>query len=559
MSRHCHPRCRPDRRPLLALAWLAAPMLLFVVLRLPTLIHQPGMQDEQWFAVPGLTVWREGIPRIPYVPTRNRATLFENADVCLMALPPGLFYVQAPFFAIFPPGYATARLPLFLAGLATIAIVFWIVKRIGGSTPAAGAAALIVSLSRPLLFTGLTTRPDLLCAVAGWLSVIAAWQMLRNAPARDGRWAFTSGALSGLAGLFHPFALVFAMQGGVAMLLGAATVGHKAKRAALFIAGNALVISWWIPLIVSYPYEFRSQFFANVLDRAGPGLPARIVWPIPSMIHHARLLYEFAGPLQCLLIALGLVLGTALFWQQRTLSASERKGLIALVWSSVFLTATVAGLHPTKGYWIYPFVWIVAIAVVGIDGFIARRFGDRRFQAGCGPSSTSAFRSVNAAADDSSFPRAGRASVVSGTLLAMVVLMLLPGAGLRTTWVYLSRWKDPTVYAPAFIDGVLDELPREGVFYADLSYVFDVYLSGRETRLCQEREQYWGDEPIPYTYLLLSWEGDDAGWANQYDGFHVRRIGNREIPQNCFVDLYRPAPVHLAEPHDSIPPDGDSE
>ena len=527
---------KPRRRPLLMLACLAAPMLLFVVLRLPTLIHQPGMQDEQWFAVPGLTVWREGIPRIPYVPTRNRATLFENADVCLMALPPGLFYVQAPFFAIFPPGYATARLPLFLAGLATIAIVFWIVRRIGGSVSTACAAALIVSLSRPLLFTGLTTRPDLLCAVAGWLSVIAAWQMLRTAPANSGRLAMTSGALSGLAGLFHPFALVFAMQGGLAMLLGTATVMQKAKRAALFIAGNALVISLWIPLIVSYPYEFRSQFFANVLDRAGPGLPARLVWPIPSLIHHARLLYEFAGPLQCLLMASGLVLGTVFFWQQRGISASERKGLIALAWSSVFLTATVAGLHPTKGYWIYPFVWIVAIAVVGIDGFINKSVGNAGVT-----------------------PAPGRASVVRGLLLAIAILMLLPGAGLRTTWVYLSRWKDPSVYAPAFIEGVLNELPREGVFYADLSYVFDVYLSGRATRLCQEREHYWGDEPIAYTYLLLSWEGEDAGWANQYDGIHVRRIGNREIPQNCFVDLYRPAPVQLTEPNDSLPPDGDSE
>ncbi|MCS7471129.1 glycosyltransferase family 39 protein [Stieleria sp. ICT_E10.1] len=525
----------PRRRSLPVWASLAAPMLLFVVLRLPTLIHQPGVQDEQWFAVPGLTVWREGIPRIPYLPTRNRETLFENADVCLMALPPGLSYLQAPFFAIFPAGYATARIPLFLGALATIAIVFWIVKRIGGGDSAAGAAALIVSLSRPLLFTGLTTRPDLLCAVAGWLSIIAAWQMLRTAPANSGRWALTSGALSGLAGLFHPFALVFAMQGGVAMLLGTATVMQKTKRAALYLAGNVLAISLWIPLIVSYPYEFRSQFFANVLDRAGPGLPARIVWPIPSLIHHAKLLSEFAGPLQCLLMASGLVLGSVFLWQQRGITASERKGLIALVWSSVFLTATVAGLHPTKGYWIYPFVWIVAIAVVGIDDFISKRMVDAGLM-----------------------PANGRASAVRGLLLAIAILMLLPGAGLRTTWVYLSRWKDPSVYAPAFIEGVLNDLPREGVFYADLSYVFDVYLSGRETRLCQEREQYWGDEPISYTYLLLSWEGEDAGWANQYDGLHVRRFGTREIPQNCFVDLYRPAPVHHAEPHDSLPPDGDS-
>ncbi|QEF98810.1 hypothetical protein Mal15_28670 [Stieleria maiorica] len=531
------------RRWLLMVVCLVAPMLLFALLRLPTLIHQPGVQDEQWFAVPGFTVWREGIPRIPYVPTRNRETLFENADVCLMALPPGLFYVQAPFFGLFPPGYATARLPLFLAGLATIGIVFWIVKRLGGSTPAAGAAALIVSLSRPLMFTALTTRPDLLSALAGWLSILAAWQMLRSGRSPGGRggsigamrWAWISGALSGLAGLFHPFALVFAMQGGVAMLLGTTGVLEKAKRAACFVAGNALVISLWIPLIVSYPYEFRSQFFANVLDRAGPGLPARIVWPIPSLMHHAGLLYEFAGPFQCLLMAFGLLAGTALFWRHCALPVAERKGLIALVWSSVFLTATVAGLHPTKGYWVYPFVWIVAMAVIGLDGFLV----------GLGQDLRTRLTQRNAL-------------FIRFVLLSLAVLMLLPGAGLRTTWVYLTHWKDPSVYAPAFIHGVLNDLPQQGVFYADLSYVFDVYLSGRETRLCQERQHYWGDQPLAYTFLLLSWEGEDAGWANQYGGSHVRRIGNRQRPQNCFVDLYRPGTDHT-EPSEIATQRGDDD
>nr|WP_286178162.1 glycosyltransferase family 39 protein [Rhodopirellula sp. JC639] len=448
-----------------------------------------------------------------------------------MALPPGLFYVQAPFFGLFRPGYATARLPLFLAGLATIGIVFWVVKRLGGSTPAAGSAALIVALSRPLMFTALTTRPDLLSALAGWLSILAAWQMLCSGGTPDGRkfswgakrWALISGAFSGLAGLFHPFALVFAIQGGVAMLLGTASVVEKGKRAVCFVMGSALVISLWIPLIVAYPYEFRSQFFANVLDRAGPGLPARIVWPFPSLVHHAGLLSEFAGPFQCLLMALGLILGTAFFWRHGALSVAQRTGVIALVWSSVFLTATVAGLHPTKGYWVYPFVWVVALGVVAVDGFLVRTGQDLRTRL---------------------TPRG--ALLMRVALLASVVLMLLPGAGLRTTWVYLTRWKDPSVYAPAFIHGVLADLPQEGVFYADLSYVFDVYLSGRETRLCQERLKYWGDQPLSYTYLLLSWEGEDAGWANQYGGSHVRRFGNRELPQNCFVDLYRPGPDQTA-------------
>ncbi|MCA9047744.1 MAG: hypothetical protein KDA89_03395, partial [Planctomycetaceae bacterium] len=84
------------------------PVLVFVVLRLPALVHQPGAQDEQYFSVAGLTAATEGIPRIPYYPTRNPATFFDRADQCLMALPPGLFYAQAPFFRVFPAGYPTS-------------------------------------------------------------------------------------------------------------------------------------------------------------------------------------------------------------------------------------------------------------------------------------------------------------------------------------------------------------------------------------------------------------------------------------------------------------------
>jgi hypothetical protein len=507
---------------------LIIPMLLFGCLRLPALIHQPGMQDEQWFSVPGLTVWNEGIPRIPYLPTRNRETLFENADVCLMALPPGLFYVQAPFFGLLRAGYPAARVPLFLAALATIAITFWVVKRLGGNDFTAGAAAMIVAFSRPLLFTGLTARPDLLSALAGWISIIIAWEMLRGG--RSVSLAFASGAACGLAGLFHPFALVFAIQGGTAMLLGEVAFAAKVKRLGALIAGAMLVIASWIPLIVSYPDEFRSQFFANVLDRAGPGLPLRLLWPFPSLAHHARLLYEFAGPLQCLLLAVALVPGSFLFWRYGRLSIRQRTGFLLLVWSSVYLTATVAGLHPTKGYWVYPFVWAIAMAAVGVQGWVAG-----------GVEAVDADSRLDAA-PPKTVPR------MAAAVFVIAMLMLIPGSGLRTSWIYLSNWKDPSVYAPGFIDGVLEELPSEGVFYADLSYVFDVYLSGRETRLCQERLQYWGDGPLDYSYLILSWEGEDANWANQYEGRHVGRIGDRVSPQNCFVDLYRPRAPKRADP-----------
>jgi hypothetical protein len=495
------------------MAWIL-PVLLFVVLRFPAMVHQPGMQDEQWFAVPGLTVWQEGVPRIPYVPTRQRDTFFENADVCLMALPPGLFYVQAPFFGMFKAGYPTARIPLFLGAMIAIGITYQITRRLGGSVLTSGAAATLVALSRPLLFTGLTTRPDLLCILLGWFAMLVLWKQWSNDRLRGSLYV---GALCGLGGLFHPFALVFCIQAGIGTLLKSVSWNRMILHV-ICLAGSAIaVISFWLPLILRFPAEFQSQFYANVLDRAGPGLLSRLLSPTDSLIHHTKLLIEFAGVWQFGMMAFGLIAGSFLLWRRRSKSNSfklESVGYIALAWSSVYLTATVAGLHPTKGYWIYSFVWLIPLLMVSLQ-------------------SAAAYFSKSLGCRD------GLVWGCSAVSFAVVLLMMIPGAGLRSTRLYYLNWRDPSLHASTFIQGVLNDLPKKGIFYADLSYVFDVYLSGRQTRLCQEKKQYWGDEELDYEYLILSWEGEDANWAPQYDARFVRRIGDRQYEQSCFVDLYQ--------------------
>ncbi|MEM6777498.1 MAG: glycosyltransferase family 39 protein [Planctomycetota bacterium] len=531
MSRVMRNRSLPNhvRR---GIAWVApmllwvAPMLLFVILRFPTLTHQPGMQDEQWFAVPGLTVMREGIPRIPYLPTRRRETFFENADVCLMALPPGLFYVQAPFFALFDPGYPTARLPLFIGGIIAIGFTQMVTQRLfcadrTMATIASVTAGTWLALSRPLLFTGLTARPDLLCIVCGWVAVLLLWKSWPNDSLRD---SAAIGIFCGLGGLFHPFALVFGLQTGGATLCKCTPWPRRLAHAAVLALSTIAILALWLPLVVSFHSEFQSQFYANVLNRAGPGLASRLVQPFPSIAHHAKLLWEFAGPWQCGLMCFGLVAGTVSIW--RRIGSAERYrgeliGLIALGWSSVYLTATVAGLHPTKGYWIYSFFWTIPMAVLALSD-IATGIRSRW--------------SINA----------NRDRIAYVFLCSAATVLMLPQSGLRTTWLYMSRWRDPGLHAPTFIESVLEEIPQEGVFYADLSYVFDVYLSGRHTRLCQERRQFWGEDELEYAYLILSWEGDDAAWASQYEGQFERRFGDRQIAQHCFVDLYQSREAHTS-------------
>ena len=488
--------------------WVALPLAVYVVLRLPILVHAPGGQDEQWFAVPGWTVWNEGVPRIPYLPTRERSTFFENADRCLMALPPALFFLQAPWHAIFPPGYATSRIPLFLGALGAIGVTFAVGRKLGASVRSSTLAATLMAISRPLMFTGLMVRPDLLAALFGWLCLLLLWKSWEpKAGTFDARWLAGSGLACGLAGLCHPFALVFAIQAGVAMLVSRPSWRKTVRNLVVFGLVCGATFALWTPLIYRFPQEFRSQFFSNVLDRAGPGLPSRLIWPWPSLWHHAELLYEFAGPWQLAFFAVGLVLATVAVVKHR--DRREAIGYVALLWSSVFLTAVVAGLHPTKGYWVYPCVWILGGFALFVDRWLVRSPAVNR-----------------------------RPTLAFAAVAVITTALMLPGGGLRSTWLYITHWGDPKYHAPTFIAGVLEQLPEQGLFLADLSYVYDVYLSGRTTLLCQERQLYWGDRELDYTAILLAWEGDDAGWAAQYDAEFVKRFGGRGVPQMCFVDVF---------------------
>lgn len=486
--------CRANRaRDVLLCASVIA---MLVVLRLPINLHQPGIQDEQFFAVPGLTVLREGVPRIPYLPTRNRSTFFENADRCLMALPPGLFYVQAPFFAVFKAGYPTARIPCLLAGCLLLVVVYCMARQWQLRPWTAWFVVLLLAFSRPLMFSTTVARPDLLCVLCG----VATTMVLFRKPKISVRASAIAGALCGLGALFHPFALVFAIQCGVLLICDQDSIRKRFLKLLLLSVCSLAVLCLWVPLISGYPEEFRSQFFANVFDRAGPGLPSRLIWPWAALAHHAVLLYEHAGPLQFGL--LGIAAYTVVWLRLRSgQSLWQSNRLAAWLLSSIYLTAVVAGLHPTKGYWLYP----ASLLLIALGAAIEHLHSPR---------------------------------MVKYCLMAACFFLLIPGAGIRSTWTYLWHYGDPKYDGSRFIAEVLNKLPEEGLYLADLSYVFDVYLTGRDTLLCQEREQYWGDDPIDYAYILLAWEGTDAHWAEQYDAVLLKSEGNRATPQSCYIDIY---------------------
>ena len=125
---------------------------------------QAGGQDEDYFAVPGWTILREGVPRIPYVPSRDLEGVFYKADEALLALPPLYFYWQACVYAVVGPGYAQARLASAIAGAVAIVLVYFLGRSFQLAEPAALWGAGLYSMSRLFFFPATTARPDMLCS-----------------------------------------------------------------------------------------------------------------------------------------------------------------------------------------------------------------------------------------------------------------------------------------------------------------------------------------------------------------------------------------------------------
>lgn len=451
-------------------------------------------------------MWNEGLPRIPYCPTRERATFFENADVCLMALPPGLHYVQAPFFGLMTAGYPTARMPVFLGGFVLLWVVWRLIQPVCSNATVAGLSVCALALCRPMLFTCIVTRPDLLCSCCGLAALLAMWLWHDNG---SRRYLLAAGVLCGFSALFHPFAIVSCLQCGVWALArrSDAWLQRVINASVLTICVIVVVAVLWLPLIVAHPYEFRSQFFANVLDRSGPGLFSRLLWPWESLLAHWERQWRFNQTPQFFLLVIGVVGASAVWLFNRPTVAQKR--YLLLVWSSCYLTPTTVGVHPTLGYWIYPIAMCYPLLVDGMWR-IGELITPARYRL-----------------------------VLSLGICFVLMSILFQGSGARTLLVYYQHWGDVRYHGGRFIASVLAELPSEGKFMVDTGYVFDVYLSGRDTIMCQSKEQFWPDESLDVQFWMITQEGIDGDWVRDYDADYWKSLGARDEPQRCFLEMYR--------------------
>ncbi len=504
------PLAAAESRPRSSLLILGMILLAFVVVRLPVMLRQPGSLDEEFYSVPGWTIVNEGIPRAPHIPQRDPQRVFYRADEAFFVEPPLGFYWQAVFFALLPDTYAAARIASGVAALATIGLVYELGRRLYRDEGAALWGAGMYSLFRTFYFPAITGRPDMLCTAFGLgvLMLVSRWH-----DRRDSRLLAAVGVLLGLGGLTHPLAFVYALQA-AGWVIVAGTGWRRLVDLAIVVAVAMVVFALWLPLILRFPEPFRGQFLNHV--QSGPGILQRMLLPWESLRYQAWMMSGHLGGVQFWLLLGGWTVAVLLYI--RSGEAGPRVAAL-LAASGVYLLATMAGVHPTQYYWCYP----TALLCVCLGGTI-RRLAGRLEQS-----------------DGARL----RANAIIGLLLGA---LMLPGAGVRTTLVYLTHWNDVNYNAPAFARVILADLPADVRYTVDREYVLDFLAAGRQTMLAETFALYFSAEKFPYDLLVISRHGVDERIAAAMNGELVRTYGVRDDPFACYVEVYRPTQRSVARP-----------
>jgi hypothetical protein len=513
---------------LIAVAFLAA--------RGPQLWLQPGGQDEDWFAVPGWTVATEGLPRAPYAPYERRDSAFYRADAAIFALPPAYFYWQAPLYWVLPAGYGVARLASALAGIGALVVLWRLGLKAYQSQAIALTGVALFSVARVFYFPATAARPDALCGACGLAAVLAVWNW-RERP--SWRALAAAGSFLGLGMLSHPFAIVYCLQCGFWILWPRQGWRFNFGPAAVLTIAALCVFALWLPLILMYPDVFEAQFFNNVLRSTESPVWERAVWPIDAVAYHARLLWEHAGPTQLGLMIGGLILATFLDLPRgsprdadETASDPKRKRgttgdsssltlqvgtlpgaltLIVLAWSSIYLLVVFQGLHPTKGYWLYP----AAFCFLSVGRVLA-----------------GAMQAI---------PQVNLRRAVVGALAVVLIAVMAPGSGVRAWWTYVRRGGQPDYNRTLFVERLLKELPPDAAYIVDPAYVFDFYLAGRKTTLGVNEPFYFLANGRPYDYYVASRYGLNNKIPQALGGRRIATYGRKDDPMANYAEFYVPA------------------
>lgn len=489
--------------------WILAAVigLASLGIKLPVMLRQHAAQEEDYYDAPGWTILHEGIPRTPYLASRDPECLFYKCDERMYAQPPLYFYWLAAVYAVLGPSTATARIACGLVGVVSTVLLAGIARRLLRSDGLALLVAGLYAFSRVVYFPWLIARMDALCGMWGFAALLA---MLWNEDGVSRRTAALSGLFAGLGLLTHSFALVYGIQAFVGVIVRSHDRRLRLINPVVFALAAAVPLLLWLPLIVDRPDLFQAQFIRNVLEKAGPGLPSRLVWPFPLFAPHLEMFRDHAGTLQAAVMILGLF-----FAGFRAVRSAGDRTLFWLTISAVYLHITCVGIHPTKGYWCYTggLLWIAAASIVGWLLTEKRR------------------------------------PWVAMAVALILVGVLIPGGGLRTLVAHVRHWDDPNYDSRRFVTLLLERVPPDAVVAVDPSYVFEFTLAGRKTLLALEYgpffklSQHHFDVLVAGEYGLADGVPDHVGAVKKID-----ELGDKSDPFANYAVIYEPLPGRQPAP-----------
>ena len=488
--------------------WLAALAAVFLAWHVPLIYRTSPGQDEDWYGVPGITILQTGLPQIPYIPSRDPASVCYRADVALYALPPLGFYLQALVHLVLGVGIGPARMASVLAGLAAVYLTYDLSRRWFDDRRGALLAATLYTLSRAFFFPATTARPDLAAVVFGLLAIRC---VARPTSELQPRTALAAGTAAGLSLLAHPFGAVPTVQVILAILAGPGRVGRRLLGVILAAGMAFLVLALWIPLIALHPDLFRIQFGGNVTGRAGPGLGRTLLTPVGVLGFQARQFRAFVGPAQAGLYVAGLVWALL-----RARSPGAGRDFCGHLGASVLLLALLEGRHPTLGYYAYPAA-LASIAVGMLGSAAADRLGHR--------------------------VHPGGATVL---VLALLLIVLLPGAGLRTLWAHSRHALDPAYDARAVAHAILVDVPPGARAAVDGEFVMEFYLDGRPVVEAIVNPFSYDVRSEPFEYAVFGRDGLEK-YRPRIDGLiPLKTYGDQADPFAPYAELYRRDPPYGA-------------
>jgi hypothetical protein len=496
---------------------VAAIAVVCLLLKLPVMYRQHAAGDEDFYGVPGLTLIQEGRLRVPFMPCRDRGSIFYRADERLLTLPPLYFFGQAASYALFGATIGSARLASGLAGVGAILLLGALALRITRSERAALTAVTFYAASRIVYFPWLMSRPDTLMGFFGFASMLFALKLLES-PSRKN--AAIAGLFAGLGLYTHPYALVYIAQEGLLCLWAGRGWREKLELASIYSCLVLAVVSLWLILILPEPLLWKEQFLDLVSGQGGPGLLRRLFWPGHALPVQAAVYLEHVGLWQCLLMMGSLTIAIVLAVRDR-----RWRLIVFLAMSAMYLHLVSLGTHPTKGYWCYTGGWLWICFGMVVDRGAELTHGAR-----------------------------GRQVAFAG-LAGVAAVMMVPGCGLRTLVQHIRHWNDIEYDAPRFTRMLLSELPPDATLAVDQAYIFEFYAAGRRNMITAlEFPVFFSLQQFPYDLLVAGEYALEKKVPQFSNGREIARYGWLDDPFACSAIIYEAPPERRA--NGKFPADG---